>query len=66
VTYFSVINAASHAAVFFKSRYNPGLVVSLLLNVPPGIFTIYYLAAHGRRGEVEVGVTWVTASDLAP
>jgi len=41
--YFSVINALSHVGMFFKLRYNPGLVASLFLNIPIGIFTIIYL-----------------------
>lgn len=44
--YFSVINAVSHVAIVFKHRYNPGFLVSLLLNIPVGIFTIYYFASH--------------------
>jgi len=38
-----VINALSHVGLFFKLRYNPGLVASLFLNIPIGIFTIIYL-----------------------
>ena len=46
IAYFSVINALSHVVMFFKFRYNPGFVVSLFVNIPVGIFTIYYFAAH--------------------
>jgi len=46
VAYFSVANAVSHVAMFFKHRYNPGFLVSLLLNIPVGIFTICYFASH--------------------
>ena len=38
-----MINALSHVGMFFKLRYNPGLVASLFLNIPIGIFTIIYL-----------------------
>ena len=44
--YFSVINAISHVGMFFKHKYNPGFFVSLFLNIPVGIYTIYYFANH--------------------
>jgi hypothetical protein len=44
--YFSIINALSHVGMFFKYRYNPGLVVSFLLNIPVGIYTLYYLSTN--------------------
>jgi hypothetical protein len=44
--YFSVINAISHVGMFFKYKfkYNPGLFISLFLNIPIGVYTIYYFA----------------------
>jgi len=44
--YFSIINALSHVGMFFKYRYNPGFFVSLFLNIPIGIYTIYYFASQ--------------------
>jgi Protein of unknown function with HXXEE motif len=44
--YFSVINALSHVVMFARLGYNPGFVVSLILNIPVGIYTILYLSAH--------------------
>jgi hypothetical protein len=44
--YFSVINSVAHVVMFIKHRYNPGFIVSLLINIPIGIFTIWYFAAH--------------------
>jgi hypothetical protein len=44
--YFSVANALSHVVMFFQHRYNPGLVVSLLVNIPVGVFTIWYFISH--------------------
>ena len=46
--YFSIINALSHVGMFFKNKfnYNPGLFVSLFLNIPVGIYTIYYFASE--------------------
>ncbi len=44
--YFSIINAASHVGMFFKHRYNPGFWVSLIINIPVGIFTVYYFTLH--------------------
>jgi hypothetical protein len=46
MAYFSVINALSHVVMFAKLGYNPGLIISLLLNIPVGTFTIVYLSAH--------------------
>ena len=37
-----MINAFSHVAMYFMHRYNPGFYVSLFLNIPLGIYTIYY------------------------
>ena len=44
--YFSIINALSHLGIFFRYRYNPGFIVSLFLNIPVGLYTIYYFASH--------------------
>jgi hypothetical protein len=44
--YFSIINAISHVIMFFRFRYNPGFFVSLFLNIPVGLFTIYYLTTN--------------------
>lgn len=46
--YFSIINGLAHIVWFFvyKFKYNPGMVVSLLLNVPVGTYTVYYFAAN--------------------
>ena len=44
--YFSIINALSHVGMYFKYRYNPGLIVSVFLNIPVGISTIYYFQTN--------------------
>jgi len=44
--YFSIINALSHVVMFFKFRYNPGFAVSLIVNIPVGVFTVYYFASR--------------------
>jgi hypothetical protein len=44
--YFSIINAMSHVGMFFKYRYNPGFFVSLFLNIPIGVYAIYYFASQ--------------------
>ena len=44
--YFSIINALSHFGMFFQDRYNPGLIASVLLNIPVGVYTIYYFATN--------------------
>ncbi|MCP4416531.1 MAG: HXXEE domain-containing protein [Chloroflexi bacterium] len=45
--YFSVLNALSHIGMFARFGYNPGLVVSLLFNIPVGIYTIYIFFNKG-------------------
>ena len=44
--YFSILNALSHVIMFPRFGYNPGFVVSLLLNIPVGIFTVYTFLAR--------------------
>jgi len=44
--YFSIINSLSHVVMFFIFRYNPGFVVSLLLNIPVGVYVVYYFASN--------------------
>lgn len=41
LSYFSVVNATRHVvwAIIFRG-YNPGVVISLLLNIPIGIYAI--------------------------
>ena len=40
--YFSILNASSHVVMFFifGKKYNPGLVASVCLNIPFGIYAI--------------------------
>ena len=46
--YFSFLNAFAHVVMFFifGRKYNPGLVVSALLNIPVGVYTVYYFLAN--------------------
>lgn len=46
--YFSALNAMFHVFMFlkFSRKYNPGLVVSILLNIPVGIYTICYFNSN--------------------
>jgi len=46
IAYFSVVNALLHLGMFFRYRYNPGLIASVLLNIPVGIYTVYYFATN--------------------
>jgi hypothetical protein len=40
---FGIFNASLHIIMALKKRqYNPGLLVSIFLNYPSGIYTIYY------------------------
>ena len=46
IPYFSLFAGVAHIALGIKARklYNPGLIVSLLLNIPVSIASIQYLA----------------------
>ena len=48
VVYFTLIAAIPHliSAVKDKKLYNPGMIVSVFLNLPVSIYTIYYFASH--------------------
>ncbi|MEN6569619.1 MAG: HXXEE domain-containing protein [Rikenellaceae bacterium] len=47
--YFSFLNAFAHVVMFFLfgRKYNPGLLVSILLNIPFGAYTVYYVLSNG-------------------
>lgn len=47
--YFSFLNAFAHVVMFFifGRKYNPGLVVSILLNIPFGTYTVWYFLSNG-------------------
>ena len=45
---FALFNATTHIIAFcVLRRYNPGLVVSVLLNYPTGIYTLYVMQQAG-------------------
>lgn len=46
LAYFSILNAISHVGMFVKNRYNPGFFVSVFLNIPLGVFTVWYFYSH--------------------
>ena len=48
MAYFSIANSLSHVVmlVIFRS-YNPGLAISIVLNIPVGTYTVVYLATRG-------------------
>ena len=48
IPYFSFFAGVAHIALTVKAQklYNPGLIVSLLLNIPVGIWSIMYLTNH--------------------
>jgi len=49
IPYFSFFAGVAHIALGIKARklYNPGLIVSLVLNIPIGIWSILYLTNQG-------------------
>ncbi len=48
IFYFSFFAGVSHIALGIKAKkfYNPGLAVSLLLNIPIGVWSVKYLVDH--------------------
>lgn len=46
--YFSFLNAFAHVIMFFifGRKYNPGLVVSILFNIPVAIYMIWYFLSN--------------------
>ena len=48
IPYFSFFAGIAHIALGIKAKklYNPGLIVSLFLNIPIGIWSIIYLVDH--------------------
>lgn len=46
--YYSALNASAHVVMFFifGRKYNPGLVASVLLNIPIAIYTIWYILSN--------------------
>lgn len=49
IPYFSFFAGVSHIALGIKARkrYNAGLIVSLLLNIPVGAWSVFYLVEQG-------------------
>ena len=57
VAYYSALNAFAHVVMFFifGFKYNPGLVASVLLNIPFGVYTVwYFLSNHLVSTEVNI------------
>jgi hypothetical protein len=50
IPYFTLFAGIAHIALAIKARklYNPGLIVSLMLNIPVGIAVIAYFARTGE------------------
>lgn len=61
MVYFSILNALSHVVMFPRFGYNPGFVVSLLLNIPLGIYTLYMFLSRGVVSPAAHGVGIVIA-----
>ncbi len=49
IPYFSLFAGIAHIALGIKARvlYNPGLIVSLLINIPVGLWVVLYLMRQG-------------------
>ena len=48
IPYFSIFAGIAHIALGIKSKkkYNPGMIASLVLNIPMGAWIVYYLYSH--------------------
>lgn len=54
---FGMVNATTHIIAWLLKRcYNPGLVVSLLLNIPTGFYTLKAMIAAGCATPKIIGV----------
>ena len=49
----TLLNAMSHVGMFFRLGYNPGFVVSLLLNIPVGVYTLITFFNKGMLTSIE-------------
>ena len=49
IPYFSFFAGVAHVVLALKARrrYNPGLVVSLFINIPAGLWSVFYLLRQG-------------------
>ncbi len=49
IPYFSFFAGVAHVALALKARkrYNPGLLVSLFINIPVGLWSVLYLLGQG-------------------
>lgn len=49
IPYFSLFAGVAHVALALKARkrYNPGLLVSLFINIPVGLWSVLYLLGQG-------------------
>lgn len=59
--YFSFFAGIAHVALALKARklYNPGLIVSLLINIPVGLWSILYLLGQGLIGNFFLNIHFV-------
>ncbi len=57
---FGLFNASLHILMFLiKRKYNPGLGISLILNYPTGLYTLYVLAGQGILNGINFGLAFL-------
>ncbi len=67
---FSFLNAFAHVGMFFvfKRKYNPGLVVSTLLNIPVAIYTCWYFWTNNlitlQNGTISVIIAIIAQASM--
>jgi len=59
--YFSFFAGIAHIALAIKARkrYNPGLLVSIFINIPVGLWSIFYLLEQGLLENIFLNIHFV-------
>ncbi|MBT3240898.1 MAG: HXXEE domain-containing protein [Chloroflexi bacterium] len=59
--YFSLFAGVAHVALALKAKklYNPGLLVSLFINIPIGLWSIFYIFEQGLIDNVFLNIHFV-------
>ena len=59
---FAILNSITHVAAFPMGGYSPGLVTSLVLFIPVGLWTVYVCYVRERLGWGNFGKTLLVAA----
>lgn len=66
MAYFSALNALAHVVMVFVfgCKYNPGFVVSAVLDIPFGIYTVWYFLSNNLVS-TEVNISGIVFGVIA-